>query len=63
MFDLLIWLQEGAVQVAQHPYTIGGEREEAWGELVDPARQDHQLKPSAGAWNVPTFPVAKKPVK
>jgi len=55
-----IWLKEGAVPVDQHPYRIGGERGEAWGELVDKAGKDNRLEPYTGAWNLPTFTVAKK---
>jgi hypothetical protein len=55
-----IWLKPDAVPVAQHPYRIGGERGKAWVELVDKALTDNKLQPSIGAWNLPTFPVAKK---
>jgi len=55
-----IWLKEGAVPVVQHPYRMEGDRGEAWGELVDNARKNNKLEPSTGAWNLPTFPVAKK---
>jgi len=51
---------EGTVPVAQHPYRIGGERGDAWGELVDKARKDNKLVPSMAAWNLPSLPVAKK---
>ena len=55
-----IWLKPNAIPVVQHPYRIGGERGRAWTELVDQALSQNKLEPSTGAWNLPTFPVAKK---
>jgi len=50
----------GAIPVAEHPCMIGGERGEAWDELVDNASKYNKVEPSTGAWNLPNFPVAKR---